>query len=336
MHPDIEKLIDLAIADGQITEKERNVILKKASQLGVDEDEAEMYLDGKLHQMKNQANKPTKEKHGNIKTCPACGAEILSFTSKCLDCGHEFTGLEASKTIKVLFEKLENIEKERNTIKLEKSYINKLINDERQNQEQIDEIICKKRASVIRDFPIPNSREELLELLHFIKPKILNTGSHDPNFYDWKTKFTEIIERVKVSYRNDNIMLSELKYFEVGTKVNILSYYKQLDKNKKNSIFVLLFLILSFSFLTSTLMKGSSNHEKGIKREKERLEIIMNQINQSISIKDYQTALILSAQLKWEFNDGYSDNIKELSKSWDEKRDKLIEILNREKINQKK
>ena len=35
MHPEIEKLIDLALADGQITEKERNVILKKAAELGV-------------------------------------------------------------------------------------------------------------------------------------------------------------------------------------------------------------------------------------------------------------------------------------------------------------
>jgi uncharacterized tellurite resistance protein B-like protein len=30
MHPEIEKLIELALADGQITEKERNVILKKS------------------------------------------------------------------------------------------------------------------------------------------------------------------------------------------------------------------------------------------------------------------------------------------------------------------
>ncbi len=36
MHPDIEKLIDLALADGQITDKERNVILKKAVELDVD------------------------------------------------------------------------------------------------------------------------------------------------------------------------------------------------------------------------------------------------------------------------------------------------------------
>lgn len=64
MHPEIEKLIDYAIADGQITEKERNVILKKAAELGVDTDEVEMVLDGKLHQL--EASKPKqKEKVGD-------------------------------------------------------------------------------------------------------------------------------------------------------------------------------------------------------------------------------------------------------------------------------
>jgi len=60
MHPEIEKLIDLALADAQITEKERKVILKKAAELGVDTDEVEMILDGKLHQL--EANKPKKKR----------------------------------------------------------------------------------------------------------------------------------------------------------------------------------------------------------------------------------------------------------------------------------
>ena len=34
MNPEIEKLIDLALADGEITDKERSVILKKSVKLG--------------------------------------------------------------------------------------------------------------------------------------------------------------------------------------------------------------------------------------------------------------------------------------------------------------
>ena len=56
MHAELEKLIEMVIADGQITEKERAVVIKKAIELGVDPDEAEIYLDGKLHLI-NQVNK---------------------------------------------------------------------------------------------------------------------------------------------------------------------------------------------------------------------------------------------------------------------------------------
>ncbi len=90
MHPEIEKLIDLALADGQITEKERNVILKKAAELGVDADEVEMTIDGRLHQMQATQTKPTKEKVGNIKTCPACGASVKAMALICSGCDHEF------------------------------------------------------------------------------------------------------------------------------------------------------------------------------------------------------------------------------------------------------
>jgi hypothetical protein len=48
MNPEIEKLIEFALADGVITDKEREVIRKKAEKLGEDPDEAEMILDAKL------------------------------------------------------------------------------------------------------------------------------------------------------------------------------------------------------------------------------------------------------------------------------------------------
>lgn len=48
MHPEIEKLIEMALADGQISDKEREIILRKAEKLGLDGDEVEMYLEGRL------------------------------------------------------------------------------------------------------------------------------------------------------------------------------------------------------------------------------------------------------------------------------------------------
>lgn len=49
MNAELEKLIDLALADGQLTEKEKQILTRKAKEFGVDEDEFEMVLEGKLH-----------------------------------------------------------------------------------------------------------------------------------------------------------------------------------------------------------------------------------------------------------------------------------------------
>ena len=48
MHPEIDKLIEMALADGQVTDKKREIILRKAEKLGLDIDELEMYLENEI------------------------------------------------------------------------------------------------------------------------------------------------------------------------------------------------------------------------------------------------------------------------------------------------
>ena len=57
---DIEKLIDAVVTDGVITEKERAVILKKATAAGYDADEVKILLDGRLYE-KQVAQKPVEK-----------------------------------------------------------------------------------------------------------------------------------------------------------------------------------------------------------------------------------------------------------------------------------
>lgn len=341
MNPEIENLINMALADGEVTEKEKAIIIRKAVSLGLDTDEVEMILEGKVALLKKQQNSnhsiPKSDKVGELKKCPSCGAPVESFITKCSDCGHEFRGIEASKTINTLFEKLESIEKERDTIKLG-GMIGVLSSfDESSKQLQIDEIITRKKATLIRNFPIPNTREELLELIHFIHPKINSKANSDNNFSDWKTKFNEIIGRAKFAYKNDKSMLAELQQYENSTKGSIVSYFIHMDKMKKTRLIVLSFIAVFFSLLVPYFSGLSSNHEKGVEKEKLRLELLMNKINNSISKKDFETALMLSAQLKWEFSDSWSSNdTEQLIQTWDEKREKIIEIINDQKMNKTK
>ena len=97
MNPEIENLINMALADGEVTEKERGIILRKAEALGLDQDEVEMILDGKIAIQKKElshsqsSKENTSNKAGDIKKCPSCGSPVQSFATKCSDCGHEFS-----------------------------------------------------------------------------------------------------------------------------------------------------------------------------------------------------------------------------------------------------
>lgn len=71
MNPEIEKLVEMAFVDGQVNDKEREIILRKAEKLGLDVDEVEMYVEGRISsfnmdtKLSNQSL-TNKEEDGNL------------------------------------------------------------------------------------------------------------------------------------------------------------------------------------------------------------------------------------------------------------------------------
>ena len=55
-HLKIEKLIKIALVDGHVTDKEREIIQRKAEKLGLDIDEVEMYLESNFGSLKLENN----------------------------------------------------------------------------------------------------------------------------------------------------------------------------------------------------------------------------------------------------------------------------------------
>ena len=224
----IENLINLALADGELTEKEKQILFKKAEAAGIDLDEFEMVLDAKLFE-KQQTVKaaapsvaaPKSDKFGDVKKCPACGAIVQSFQTKCSDCSHEFSNIGANVSIGKLFEMLnacESNRKEQST-----SIFNALGSAIEDNK------VIEKKKSIISGFPIPNTRDDLLEFLSTAIPNAKQKGnfwtyheskSHNDLAPTWKSKCEQIIMKAKFSMKDDKKTLEEIMAYghELGIK----------------------------------------------------------------------------------------------------------------------
>ena len=101
---ELDTLIKQFLTDGVLTDKERQVILKKAEGMGLDRDEIDLYLDAELQKIEQAADSVTRQRKG--KTCPYCGASVPLLTEKCPYCGENITP-EASDELKDIFDNLE-------------------------------------------------------------------------------------------------------------------------------------------------------------------------------------------------------------------------------------
>ncbi|WP_417547695.1 hypothetical protein [Marinobacter segnicrescens] len=101
----MEKLIDHAFADGEVTDKERQVIYKKAYQLGVDRDEVDVVIEAREHQIGEVALK--KRQEGK---CPQCGDTISGLSKVCGSCGYVVDSSNAKASDSLLKTEMDRLE----------------------------------------------------------------------------------------------------------------------------------------------------------------------------------------------------------------------------------
>lgn len=167
MHPELERLIEMAIADGKITEKERSVILQKAEKLGVDKDEIELILEGELaiarkQQTQGNQDKPKSNKVGDTKKCPSCGAPVPALQLTCKECGHDFNAeTDSNRQIRDYIRELQNL-----LLSIDNEKI-RFLGKETSLASYNPAALNIKKAQVINTFTLPNTKESLVQLLIF-------------------------------------------------------------------------------------------------------------------------------------------------------------------------
>lgn len=229
----LEKLIDLALVDGELTEKEKQVLFKRAQEMGIDLDEFEMVLDARLHQNNatrinptNTSSAPKSDKYGDVKKCPSCGAMIQSFTTNCPECGHEFSNIAANSSIQKLFEMLNQVESE------SKEDAQGLIGGlGRAYGDMFSSAFggtkdTRKKKAIIQNFPIPNTKDDILEFLSLSVPLAKKPGFNSEDrqigmYKVWHAKCEQIIMKAKFAMRDDKKTMELISEYAKELKIKI-------------------------------------------------------------------------------------------------------------------
>ncbi len=203
----LEQLIDAALADGVLTEKEKQILFKKAQAMGVDLDEFEMVLDARLVKLKKAEEEkaatsaPKSDKYGDVKKCPACGAIVQSFQVVCPECGYAFENVDANISSQKLADTIDKLIKQgAETDRIKKSIMN---------------------------FPIPNSKADLIEFLTSLNSKI----SDEDYGSAYNIKFNECLSKAKLLFPNDSLVQRLINEMEKKEEERKREYKKRLIRN---------------------------------------------------------------------------------------------------------
>ena len=131
--------------------------------------------------------------NGYINKCPACGALREAMVAVCPDCGYTFTQINT----RVVSDINDSIQSLNATSLTGKEY-------------------NKRYIEIIRNFPIPHLKDEILDVMFFIQPKALEKTSNIS--LAWRSRQREVFERAKVICKEDKKHLSIITRYELELK----------------------------------------------------------------------------------------------------------------------
>lgn len=245
-------------------------------------------------------------RESRVKHCPACG-EIVSLNDfVCSSCGHELRRVTEG-SIKDLYRRLDEIESSR---------------PERTNRDPGgDSATDQKLASAIRNFPIPNTKEDLVEFLVMANG---NSCWDDKDAEDkavpgaWRSKFDQAYSKAELLFGQD-------ASFDRFRKIKAQSVDAEKVGARKKIIYWLglaAFLFASFG----ALMLMPTFLSCGMESENMRLQGVLSQVYEYIDEGEYGLARKEAAGLVYSKSTSTSDT-SESADHWEEIRKETLELI---------
>lgn len=232
----IEQLISAALADGVLTEKEKQILFKRAQSQGIDLDEFEMVLDARLVELqkaeKEKAEKsaPKSTKFGDVRKCPVCGALVPALSGVCQDCGHEFSGIDGNTSSKLLAKKIEEINENqsRKAEELKKREEESVADWEDRRWQIMHKERIMAISHAVKSFPIPNTKADMFEFITSMQSNMLSPSAYKLEAEAYFTKYSEAIVKANALFKKDSV-ISEL----LENSNSVIAEYKRIHKNQK-------------------------------------------------------------------------------------------------------
>lgn len=247
--------------------------------------------------------KREQEYAGKMIKCPACGEDIPSFTAICPSCGHEIRGSGPANSIQELSYKLEHTSSD------------------------------SAKANLIRTFPIPNTREDILEFMILASTNIEN--SYQPEVSEaWAVKFEQAFEKSKILYGDDqkildcyNLYLNKREQFHQ----RIEHEQKRACSERRNANAIELFdrnkrwILPVCGLIACFILTGLLSIPHMIKEF--QLENLVKVVEASIEEGDFEAARRTANQIIYDID--WSDESKQ---KWDLIRESLLESITRQEV----
>lgn len=239
---ELESVIEAALADGTLTAKEREVLHKRAAAEGVDPDELDVVIEGRLAKMKREEDwlrpAPPSDKFGDVKKCPRCGEPVEPMAVKCSACGYEFRGVEALKSSQRLAEKLEAIEE---------AYRGKKIEQDAGFGQKVDVTgsrVAREQVTAIKNFPVPTTKEDLLDFAISMQSKWNSSTMGDDQLglkSAYKAKYDECVNKAQILFPNDPMFQGIFEQHQADKK----NIWANMSTQKKAALLgLVLFIVL--------------------------------------------------------------------------------------------
>ena len=217
-----------------------------------------------------QSNTQTERKtvfDGEIHKCSHCGEILKAFETVCPSCKFEIRGTKSSSEVSELVKKIEELDRKKYDDSFIKSIKRKLDGTKLSPIEE-------QKISLISNFPIPNTKEDILEFMILSSSHILakkpsgDISEHDELLYEelkkaWKMKFEQAYDKAKICIKNDE----DRTAIEQCYNKTIVEPKKKRKNNTKIvllSVFIPLILIITSIVLITTLTADPNAIKAGV------------------------------------------------------------------------